>query len=1194
MAQLAGFKESGMRKIADRMGYTGPMTGFQAYLQENPDKQQMMNSYVNKAMLMASGGYVRKFQEGGFALPPGFDSQTYLASNPDVLQGISRGEFASAEDHFRKFGGGENRFGSVGVPQQFLQAADQGGTTTPNIPGVRADQGISAGAASSYIQANPDLVQDALSKGIDVTPGGRASSQEVVDYALRHYLSTGYKEGRPLGVGQEAQPVFDARDTVQQPPAGTDTQPPAEGSVLTDEEVSTIATQPDPDRTFATFQDLQNAPRESLTPEQVHILNFYSSTPEQQQAINAMPEFRNAQLPVGQYQPGVRVTASTETGGEASSDPISTGPLPSWLKPPPPGSPVTQAVTTYTNPLTGETYTTSTGGYSVDVGDQTGTQPPSGATGAGSVNSAAVLANRPDVAQAIQAGNTFGVDPATLEGLTPEQRNQRLAEAWFNTFGNQEGVNPNTGLSNTPSNFDNVSDQIIMDYLDQFPDLREAFGGPPYTPAILAQARAHYADFGRREIAEGNRARLVQFDLTPQQLQLMRFANDAYENLTDVELRRTYIQMGGNIPNFDRGATLLNTAQLQLLRDEFPDLAGMNDYELQQHFIQFGRQEMLTGKRKKVDAVLPKPSPYAGQQTIGGISTVRLETPTLVGDTKLQAQKIAQPGGAVPTGTTLPTTTGLGEVTGDLTADVSKAGTAATATATPLGPDGASTVTDTDFKKAQTTVEGVTTGTEGQDVTFTPDAVTGRVLATPKAAQQVGSAVTGLDAPETEEVAQAVAATRPDMTPQETVLNNAIAENAAKFVEEIAAATATPTETATVKGQLTTLLAEFEKVDEIGNPINPPWAAGAMRAATAEMVRRGLGASSIAGQAIVQAAMEAALPIAQADAQIQAQFEGQNLSNRQQMAAFYAQQRATAIGQEFTQEFQARVTNAARVADIADRNFTAEQQVVLENSRAVNTLRLQDLSNKQALTLAEASSLAQLDVANLNNRQQAAVQAAQAFLQKDLTEASNDQQVEIFNAQNRIQAILSDTAADNARAQFNASSENQVEQFFANLATQTSQFNKAQENAIKQFDAGQENVINRFNEELANQRDQFNAQNRLVIDQSNAQWRRSIATADTQAINRANELNAAALLDISNTAYNDLWQYYADTMEFAYQSAESERDRQIRLAIAELQAKVTTDVEAAKRDQQSAIGFGKLIGTFLTAEKDSVLGSFLT
>ena len=1136
MAQLAGFKESGMRKIADRMGYTGPMTGFQAYLQENPDKQQMMNSYVNKAMLMASGGYVRKFQEGGvnpspdqFKLPEGFDEQTYLASNPDVGQAIGRGEFTSAADHFKKFGGGENRFGSVGVPQQFLQT--QGGTTTPNIPGVRADQGINVGAAVSYIQANPDLVQDALSKGIDVTPGGRANNREVIDYALQHYLSTGYKEGRPLGVGQEAQPVFDARDTVTQPPSGegTTTQPPTTDTTTPPaDDRDTVTTTPDPNV--------------ELTPEQIHRRNFYASTPEEQEAINA--RFPFYQLPVGPTDTGAAPVDTTQPTTDTDTQPTTD----TDTQPPPPGS------------VVGSTY----------------------------------LANRPDIAQAIAGGETFGIDPATLQGLSEEEKNQRLAQAHFNAFGNQENINPVTGLSNAPSNFDGVSDQVIIDYLDQYPDLREAFG-PNNDPATLAKARAHYADFGRREIAEGGRPRLVQFDLTPAQLEAFRYSNTAYENLTPTELRRTYIQIGGasGATNFDRNAQILNSAEMQIYRDNNPDLANLSDFELRQHFIQFGRQEMLQGTRPKIDALVPPVSPYAGQQTIGGISTVRLETPTLVGDTKLQAQKIAQPGGAVPTGTTLPTTTGLGEVTGDLTADVSKAGTAATATATPLGPDGASTVTDTDFKKAQTTVEGVTTGTEGQDITFTPDALTGRVLATPKAAQQVGSAVTGIDAPKTEEVDTAVAATRPDMTPQETVLNNAIAENAAKFVEEIAAATATPSETATVKGQLTTLLAEFEKVDEVGNPINPPWAAGAMRAATAEMVRRGLGSSSIAGQAIVQAAMEAALPIAQADAQIQAQFEGQNLSNRQQMAAFYAQQRATAIGQEFTQEFQARVTNAARVADIADRNFTAEQQVVLENSRAVNTLRLQDLSNKQALTLAEASSLAQLDVANLNNRQQAAVQAAQAFLQKDLTEASNDQQVEIFNAQNRIQAILSDTAADNARLQFNASSENQVEQFFANLATQTSQFNKAQENAIKQFDAGQENVINRFNEELANQRDQFNAQNRLVIDQSNAQWRRSIATADTQAINRANELNAAALLDISNTAYNDLWQYYADTMEFAYQSAESERDRQIRLAIAELQAKVTTDVEAAKRDQQSAIGFGKLIGTFLTAEKDSVIGSLL-
>ena len=47
----------------------------------------------------------------------------------------------------------------------------------------------------------------------------------------------------------------------------------------------------------------------------------------------------------------------------------------------------------------------------------------------------------------------------------------------------------------------------------------------------------------------------------------MRFANDAYERFYGPEeLRRTYIQLGGNVPNFDRGATLLNRTQLQLLK----------------------------------------------------------------------------------------------------------------------------------------------------------------------------------------------------------------------------------------------------------------------------------------------------------------------------------------------------------------------------------------------------------------------------------------------------------------------------------------------------------------------------------------------------------------------------------------------------------------------------------------------------
>ena len=400
---------------------------------------------------------------------------------------------------------------------------------------------------------------------------------------------------------------------------------------------------------------------------------------------------------------------------------------------------------------------------------------------------------------------------------------------------------------------------------------------------------------------------------------------------------------------------------------------------------------------------------------------------------------------------------------------------------------------------------------------------------------------------------------------------------AANFTEQIQAAQTTPTQAAMVQGQLDGLMQQF-----VGGA-TPAWAAGAIRSANAAMAARGLGASSLAGQAIVQAAMESALPIAQADAQIQAQFEGQNLSNRQQIAMLAAQQRAKFMGQEFDQEFQTRVQNSARIGDIANMNFTAEQQVQLENSRATNTMNLNNLSNSQAMVMAEASALAQLDTQNLSNRQQTAVQNAQSFLQTDMANLSNRQQTDLFKAQQRVQSMFTDQAAQNAAAQFNATSQNQTDQFFQNLGAQVSQFNATQQNAQAQFNAGQTNTVNRFNAELNNQRDQFNAQNQLVIAQSNAQWRRQIATADTASVNRANELNANAILDISNQAYSNLWNYYGDTMEWAWTSAESQLDRISAMAIAELDAKTKSEASDAAGKSAAGSAIGSLIGTLGTA-----------
>ena len=405
----------------------------------------------------------------------------------------------------------------------------------------------------------------------------------------------------------------------------------------------------------------------------------------------------------------------------------------------------------------------------------------------------------------------------------------------------------------------------------------------------------------------------------------------------------------------------------------------------------------------------------------------------------------------------------------------------------------------------------------------------------------------------------------------EIVTGAANAQAASKFAEQIEAATATPSTQATVQGQLAGLTADFDT----NNP--PAWAAGALRGIQAQMASRGLGASSMAAQAMVQGALESALPIAQADAQTIASFEQSNLSNRQQRAMLAAQQRATFIGQEFDQAFQSRVQNAAKIGDIANMNFTAEQNIALENSKAANTMNLTNLGNKQAMVIAEASALANLDLSNLNNRQQAAVQNAQSFMQMDMSNLNNTQQAEMFKAQSLVQSLFNDQAASNASNQFNATSQNQTDQFFANLATTVSNFNAEQGNAMSRYNSGEVNALEQFNSTMRNQREQFNSQNRLVIDQSNAQWRRQVATSDTATINRVNEINAKSLLDLSTGAYNNLWQGLRDDMEFAWKSADNAQERAKDITLRKMQDESSVAVAALTADAAFSSSVGSSV-----------------
>jgi hypothetical protein len=561
--------------------------------------------------------------------------------------------------------------------------------------------------------------------------------------------------------------------------------------------------------------------------------------------------------------------------------------------------------------------------------------------------------------------------------------------------------------------------------------------------------------------------------------------------------------------------------------------------------------------RQLTQANVPTESDFTADDTIGSVSAKMMETPTLpqggvtipvgtqVTEQQLIDPRLGQVGGTVGVPTAMAATTTANQQA-EKDANITAAERSATAVDSALSATQAAQINPTD-PRAQVT-----------------------------AAQQTASSVGNVTAAQ----GNATLINNPiqrQIQSGEIITGAANAETASAYTEQIQAATATPTDQATVQGQLASLTANFDAT----NP--PSWAAGALRGVQAQMAARGLGASSIAGQAMVQAALESALPIAQADAQTVASFEAQNLTNRQQRAMLAAQQRATFIGQEFDQNFQARVQNAAKIGDIANMNFTADQNIAMENSRAVNTMNLNNVSNRQAMVAAEAAALANLDMSNLNNRQQAAVQNAQSFLQLDMANLSNQQQTDLFKAQQRTQALFTDQAAENAARQFNATSQNQVDQFFANLATQTAQFNATQANAQSQFNAGQVNTVERFNAEMNNQRDQYNATNQLAIAQNNAVWRREIATADTAAVNRANELNANAILDISKEAYDNLWSYYADTMEWAWTSADNQLERINKMAIAQLDADTMLKTNQMSSSSSAGTAIGGLIGTLGSA-----------
>ena len=259
---------------------------------------------------------------------------------------------------------------------------------------------------------------------------------------------------------------------------------------------------------------------------------------------------------------------------------------------------------------------------------------------------------------------------------------------------------------------------------------------------------------------------------------------------------------------------------------------------------------------------------------------------------------------------------------------------------------------------------------------------------------------------------------------------------------------------ATTRYQLAEL---FKGIEEGGPP--PAWAAPAVRKVTAIMQQRGLGSSSMAAAATMQAMMESGIPIAAQDAQKYATIQLQNLNNEQQAA----------------------LQNAAAVLQMDMANLNNRQQAAVNNAKAFLSMDMQNLTNEQQSNNLTYQSKLQALLAD-----QAADNAAKQF------NAKSENEINQFFAEMGASIEASNINRDIAVKQFNSNQKVAIAQFNAQMETATDQFNANMQLEIDQSNAVWRRTVNTRNTAAQNEANRQNALSLLGIQQNalNALWQR--------------------------------------------------------------------------------------------------------
>ena len=644
-----------------------------------------------------------------------------------------------------------------------------------------------------------------------------------------------------------------------------------------------------------------------------------------------------------------------------------------------------------------------------------------------------------------------------------------------------------------------------------------------------------------------------------------------YATLSDKFATRM-VKGGAVVKKYAPGGVVTGGVSDDQVRSYLAANPGMNDTQIKTRMAEFSvTPEQLARATGTPVSEVQNRFNAAPIDSAQGVANLRQQPPTTTAPTTPSPFTAGAP--TAPTATTYapviasaPTTVAATPTAPVQTASVTQAAAAAPIAApTPIVASEATAAT------ATPSVEESLAKLEAQQGTVSQEA-----LATAATQAPETTAVAGMEA------AQGVAGTVQGAPTREVQAGEMVTGPAVDMAraEEIMARTQAAqgvvTDEMTVQGQLNKLLTGFDA----GTP--PPWAAASMRAATAQLAARGLGASSLAGQAIIQATLEAATPIAAADAKVFEQMGLQNLSNRQQVAVLVGQQRAAFLGQEFDQAFQTRVLNAAKVSDIANKNFDAQTQIAIENSRLANSMDIANLSARNAVVMGKMAQMSQLETTNLNNRQQAAVENAKAFLTMDIKNLDNRQQTALFKAQELNDALVSDAGFANAISITNSQNKLEADKVSAQLAQSAAQFNADMATKVNMANALAANELSKFNAQQANAREEFNSNNATQINIANAKIMADVSIANTASVNAANAVNAKSATELSAAKYAQESQTYRDKLEMSWKTGENFDERVNSLAIATLSANASTKASETTADRSAAVAIGTATVAVLT------------